>query len=144
MKILVVNGPNMNLLGRREPEKYGRLTLAEIEARLTKLAGELGLEAAFFQSNHEGELVSAIQAAGEAGQGIILNAAAFTHTSVAIRDAVAACGSPVVEVHMTNPRAREEFRRVSLLDGVCAGSVAGFGWESYAVALMWFGRFRRD
>lgn len=138
MKILVLNGPNLNLLGQREPELYGSLSLSEIEERLKTMGDELGLEVECMQSNHEGELVDAIQNAGANGVGIILNAGAYTHTSVALRDAVAGSQAVVVEVHLTNPHAREEFRHVSLLSGVCAGLVAGFGWESYVVALQWF------
>ncbi len=139
MKVLVLNGPNLNLLGRREPEIYGDLTLADIEQRLIARGEELGMEVECRQSNHEGELVEAVQQAGAEGAGVILNAGAYTHTSVALRDAVAGSGAVVVEVHLTNPHAREEFRRVSLLAGVCAGEVAGFGWESYLLALQWFG-----
>ncbi|KMY66492.1 3-dehydroquinate dehydratase [Desulfocarbo indianensis] len=142
MKVLVLNGPNLNLLGRREPELYGSLSLAQIEERLKTLGRELGLEVDCRQSNHEGELVDAIQEAGEQGVGIILNAGAYTHTSVALRDAVAGSRAVTVEVHLTNPHARESFRQVSLLSGVCAGLVAGFGWESYALALQWFARRR--
>ncbi|RJX34858.1 MAG: type II 3-dehydroquinate dehydratase [Desulfarculus sp.] len=138
MKIAVINGPNLNMLGRREARHYGSLTLAEINERLQELAHGLGLELSFFQSNHEGELVEALQRAGQEAEGVVLNAGAYTHTSVAMRDAVACCGAPVVEVHLSNPQAREEFRRVSLLAEVCQGSVAGFGWRSYALALWWF------
>ncbi|MEW5912132.1 MAG: type II 3-dehydroquinate dehydratase [Thermodesulfobacteriota bacterium] len=138
MNIAVINGPNLNMLGQREAAHYGTLTLAEINGRLQELAGGLGLELSFFQSNHEGELVDALQRAGRQAAGVVLNAGAYTHTSVAVRDAVACCGAPVVEVHLSNPQAREEFRRVSLISGVCRGSVAGFGWRSYALALWWF------
>ena len=138
MKVLVLNGPNLNLLGQREPELYGSLSLAEIEERLKAMGGEVGIEVDCLQSNHEGELVDAIQKAGADGVGIILNAGAYTHTSLALRDAVAGSRAVVVEVHLTNPHAREEFRHVSFLSGVCAGLVAGFGWESYVLALQWF------
>lgn len=141
MKVVVINGPNLNLLGQRDPKHYGGLTLEQINAKLTELGGELGLTLAFFQSNHEGELVDAIQAAGRTGAGVVLNAGAYTHTSVAVRDAVEACGAAVVEVHLSNPHAREDFRKVSLLSGVAAGEVAGFGWASYALALTWLARF---
>ena len=112
MKIMVINGPNLNLLGRREPELYGRRTLGDIERDLKDLAGKLGLEISFFQSNIEGELVDAIQQAAEQCNGIILNGGAYTHTSVALHDAVAGISVPVVEVHLSNPQAREEFRRI--------------------------------
>ncbi|MCF8033047.1 MAG: type II 3-dehydroquinate dehydratase [Desulfarculaceae bacterium] len=137
MKILVLNGPNLNMLGRRESEHYGSLTLDHINERLAGVAGELGLELEFAQSNSEGELVSALQRAGESCAGVALNAAAYTHTSVALRDAVLCCGVPVVEVHLSNPAAREGFRHVSYLAGAVAGSIAGFGWRSYALALRW-------
>ncbi len=144
MRIKVINGPNLNLLGRREPEVYGDLSLAEINRRLSQQARELGLELSFVQSNHEGEMVDALQEAAQSHQGVVLNGAAYTHTSVALRDAVAACPLPVVEVHLSNPQGREDFRRVSLLAGVCAGSIAGFGWQSYALALIWFARLKGD
>jgi len=144
MKIYVVNGPNLNLLGRREPELYGQKTLADIEEALGKLGAELGISLEFFQSNHEGELVDILQQAGREAQGVLLNAGAYTHTSVALRDAVLCCGVPVVEVHLTNPQSREEFRKVSLLADACVGSVAGFGWQSYALALIWFARRAED
>ncbi len=136
-KIMVVNGPNLNLLGRRQPHIYGRLSLEQINRRLQELAGELGLELEFLQSNYEGELVEALQRAGGECAGVVLNAAAYTHTSLALRDAVAACPVPVVEVHLSNPQAREGFRRHSFLAGVVAGSISGFGWRSYALALRW-------
>lgn len=138
MKLMVINGPNLNLLGTREPEIYGLATLADIQDNLESLAEKNGLELEFFQSNREGELVDALQRAGRECQGVILNAGAYTHTSVAIHDAVAALEPPVVEVHLSNPLAREEFRWRSLLAGVCAGSVAGFGVKSYELALWWF------
>jgi 3-dehydroquinate dehydratase II len=140
MKIMVMNGPNLNMLGQREPGLYGNKTLPQIEEFLTDLGRELHIEVGCFQSNHEGELVDALQAAGRDADGVILNAGAYTHTSVAVRDAVSAIRIPVVEVHLTNPHAREEFRRTSLLAGVCAGSIAGFGAESYTLALLWFSR----
>jgi 3-dehydroquinate dehydratase-2 len=140
MNVLVLNGPNLNLLGQREPELYGSLSLEEIEGRLKSMGSELGLDVECMQSNHEGELVDAIQRAGANGVGVILNAGAYTHTSVALRDAVAGSEAVVVEVHLTNPHAREEFRHKSFLSGVCAGLVAGFGWESYVLALQWFQR----
>jgi 3-dehydroquinate dehydratase-2 len=133
-KIVVIHGPNMNLLGRREPEKYGRQTLESVNQNISQKAEEWRARCEFFQSNSEGELVAAIQNAA-ASDGIILNAAAYTHYSVAIRDAVAAIDIPVVEVHMSNIHAREEFRRQSVIAPVCAGSVAGFGAQSYILAL---------
>lgn len=140
MKIMVMNGPNLNLLGQREPGLYGNKTLSQIEESLTRLGRELDVEVTCFQSNREGELVDALQKAGTDCDGVILNAGAYTHTSVAVRDAVSAIRIPVVEVHLTNPHAREEFRRVSLLADVAAGSIAGFGAESYTLALLWFSR----
>ena len=138
MKIAVINGPNLNLLGTREPDKYGNLTLEEINKRLEERAKAMGLTLSFSQSNYEGGLVEAIQAAMGQCDGIVINAAAYTHTSVAVRDAILACGIPAVEVHLTEPRARDEFRHKSFLAGACAGSVAGFGWRSYLLALTWF------
>lgn len=143
MRIVVMNGPNLNLLGQREPTLYGKRTLAEIETALIDLGEELGIEVECYQSNIEGELVNALQDAGTSADGVILNAGAYTHTSVAIRDAVSGISVPVVEVHLTNPHAREEFRRTSLLAGVTAGSIAGFGEESYNLALLWFARLKR-
>lgn len=135
MKILVVNGPNLNLLGTREPEIYGNLTLEKIRAELEILAKELGVEVEFFQSNVEGEIVNAIQAARETCAGIVINPAAYTHTSVAIRDAISAVALPAVEIHISNVHAREEFRKNSLIAPVCAGQIAGFGLDSYRLGL---------
>ncbi|MFH0960887.1 MAG: type II 3-dehydroquinate dehydratase, partial [Pseudomonadota bacterium] len=134
MKLYVINGPNLNKLGTRQPELYGNKTLKEIEVELGQLGTELGIEVRFCQSNLEGEIVSLIQIAGDESDGIVLNAAAYTHTSVAIRDAVLCCAVPVVEVHLTNPNGRELFRRDSLLSDVCDGLIAGFGWRSYCLA----------
>ncbi len=142
MRIMVINGPNMNMLGKREPGLYGVQTLPELEEHLKILGRELGIDVPAFQSNIEGELVDALQRADNETDGVILNGAAYTHTSVAIRDAVSAIRIPVVEVHLTNPQAREGFRRTSLLAGVCAGSISGFGAESYVLALHWFARRR--
>jgi 3-dehydroquinate dehydratase II len=144
MKIMVINGPNLNLLGQREPGMYGNQTWEKIQDNLSRLGRELEMDLRFFQSNHEGDLVDAIQRADRETEGVVLNAAAYTHTSVAIRDAVAAVSIPVVEVHLTNPHAREDFRKVSMLSGVCAGAIAGFGAESYVLALVWFSRRRRE
>lgn len=135
MKILVLHGPNLNLLGRREPEVYGRLSLQEIENALVALAGELGVELLFFQSNHEGALVDAIQSAITDCSGILINPAAYTHTSVAIRDALAAVGLPVVEVHLSNIHSRETFRHKSFIAPIALGQVCGFGVESYLLGL---------
>ena len=140
MKITVINGPNLNLLGQREPQIYGGTTLAQIEESLRQQGKEIGIDVRCFQSNIEGELVDALQQAGNDSDGVILNGGAYTHTSVALRDAVAAIDIPVVEVHLSNPQAREEFRWTSLLADVCVGSVSGFGERSYELALLWFER----
>jgi len=134
-KILVINGPNMNLLGEREPDVYGKTTLKDIEDALKKLAKELGVEVEFCQSNHEGEIVETIGKSRKTFSAIIINPAAYTHTSVAIRDAVAACGLPTVEVHLSNIYAREEFRHKSLVAPVAAGQISGLGIEGYLAAL---------
>ena len=136
MKILVVNGPNLNLLGTREPEVYGTLTLEKINEELLKYAKELGVEMEFFQSNVEGEIVNAIQAARQNCAGIVINPAAYTHTSVAIRDAISAVALPAVEIHISNVYAREEFRKDSLIAPVCIGQIAGFGLDSYKLAIL--------
>lgn len=139
MKIKVINGPNLNMLGVREPEKYGSQTLTDINDKLLKMALEAGVELEFFQSNHEGELVDEIQSALDDCDGIIINAGAYTHTSVAVRDAIAAVSRiPTLEVHLTNPHTRESFRHISLIADVCVGTIAGFGGESYELALQWF------
>ena len=135
-KVLVLNGPSLNLLGTREPEVYGSDTLDDIAGRLHDRAGELGLGIDVRQSNHEGHLIDWVQEAGASGaQAVILNAGGFTHTSVALRDAIAAVTTPVIEVHLSNPQARESFRRRSLISGVCRGSISGFGALSYLLAL---------
>ncbi len=140
MKLLLLNGPNLNMLGQREPGLYGNKTLPQIEDEVVALASEHGMEVECLQTNSEGGMVDAIQRAGAELDGVILNAAAYTHTSVAVRDAVLACGIPVLEVHLTNPHARESFRRVSMLSGAAKGVIAGFGAESYALAVLWFAR----
>jgi len=134
MRILVINGPNLNLLGKREPEKYGNQSLWDVESSLKKKFQDVKFE--FYQSNVEGEIVNFLQKGIEAMvDGIILNAGGYTHTSVAIRDAVAALKVPVVEVHLTNTQAREEFRHNSLIAPVCKGTIAGFGVLSYELAV---------
>ena len=135
MRISVVNGPNLNLLGVREPGRYGTATLPEIEAAVRAHAAALGVEIAWSQSNHEGELVETIQALRGRADGALVNAAAFTHTSLAIRDAVLAAAVPFVEVHLTNIWGREEERRKSLLADLAVGIVAGFGAQSYLLGL---------
>ncbi len=134
-RVLVLHGPNLNLLGTREPAVYGKQTLAQIDAALGRLATERGAGVECRQSNQEGDLVTWIQQARGAFDGILLNAAGYTHTSVAIRDAVVACGVPTVEVHLSNPDARESFRRTSLLADVVVGRVQGFRGASYTAAL---------
>jgi 3-dehydroquinate dehydratase-2 len=135
MKILFLNGPNLNLLGQREPEIYGTTTLADIESWVRKRAGEFGAEVDFRQSNIEGELVTWIQEAKGSADVIVLNAAAYTHTSVAIRDAISGVAIPTIEIHLSNVLAREEFRHISLIAPVCAGLIAGFGANSYVLAV---------
>lgn len=138
-KILIIHGPNLNLLGLREPELYGNLTLEEVNQQLFKLARETGFELEIYQSNHEGELVSKIQSTiNSSVRGIILNAAAYTHTSIAIRDAISAIKVPVIEVHLSNIHAREEFRHKSMIAAVCKGQISGFGAQSYILALKYF------
>jgi len=135
MKILLLNGPNLNLLGQREPEIYGRTTLSDIELRVKQRAAKLGVEVDFRQTNSEGELVSWVQQAKDQFDVIVLNAAAYTHTSIALRDAIAAVGIPAIEIHLSNTAAREEFRHRSLIGPVCRGQISGFGAESYLLAL---------
>ncbi|MBL8788628.1 MAG: type II 3-dehydroquinate dehydratase [Deltaproteobacteria bacterium] len=134
--IVVLHGPNLNLLGRREPEKYGTQTLFEIDEGLVALGHELGAAVTTLQSNHEGVLVDRIQASRDDGtQGILLNAAAYTHTSIAIRDALVFCERPTVEVHLSNIHAREPFRHRSMFADVCIGQITGLGVESYRLGL---------
>lgn len=135
MKILVIHGPNLNLLGKREPEIYGKTTLQEIDSLLKKEADTLGVQVEFFQSNFEGEIVTKIQGAMGGFDGIVMNPAAYTHTSVAIRDAVASTGIPIVEVHLSNIYKREEFRKHSFVSGVAIGVISGFGADSYLLGL---------
>ncbi len=135
MKILFLNGPNLNLVGQREPEIYGRKTLADIEQAVRAKAAKLGAEIDFRQSNLEGELVDWIQQAKGKFGAIVLNAAAYTHTSLALRDAVSAVGIPTIEVHLSNIHAREEIRHKSMIAPVCRGQILGFGPHSYILAL---------
>jgi 3-dehydroquinate dehydratase-2 len=135
MKSLFLNGPNLNLLGQREPEVYGRLTLADIEAKVRERGARIGAEIDFRQSNLEGQLVTWIQEAKGKFDAIVLNAAAYTHTSVALRDAISAVGVPTIEIHLSNVHAREEFRHKSLIAPVCRGQITGFGAHSYVLAL---------
>jgi len=135
MNILFLNGPNLNLLGQREPEVYGRLTLADIEAKVHERAGKLNAGVEFRQSNLEGELVAWIQQAKGKYDVIVLNAAAYTHTSVALRDAISTVGVPTIEIHLSNIHAREEFRHKSLIAPVCCGQIVGFGADSYILAV---------
>lgn len=134
MKILFLNGPNLNLLGQREPGIYGKMTLADIEAKVREHVGTRA-EVTFLQSNNEGDLVTWIQQAPGQADVIVLNAAAYTHTSIALRDAIAAVKIPTIEVHLSNIHAREEFRHKSLIAPVCIGQICGFGPESYILAL---------
>ncbi|MEZ0395505.1 MAG: type II 3-dehydroquinate dehydratase [Anaerolineales bacterium] len=133
--ILVLHGPNLNLLGEREPGIYGKLTLQEVDERLMALGRELGIEVRCVQSNYEGALIEVLQDARTWAAGVVFNPGGYTHTSVALRDTVAAIPIPVVEVHLSNIEGREEFRRASLLAPVCRGRISGFGWRSYALGI---------
>jgi 3-dehydroquinate dehydratase-2 len=135
MKILFLNGPNLNLLGHREPEIYGKETLKDIQIKICERSKQMGVAVEFRQSNSEGELVTWIQQARGEYNVIVLNAAAYTHTSVALRDAIAAVGIPTIEIHLSNIYAREEFRRHSIIAPVCEGQISGFGVGSYLLAL---------
>ncbi len=133
--VLVLHGPNLNLLGEREPEIYGLVTFPELERRLVEAGGDLGLEVKSFQSNSEGSLIDALHEARLWAKGVVFNPGGYTHTSVALRDAVAAIRIPVVEVHLSNIQARESLRQQSIIAPACTGSIAGFGWRSYLLGL---------
>lgn len=133
MNITIINGPNLNLLGKREPEKYGKMSFEDFLPALEKAFPKIVFE--YFQSNVEGEIINEIQRKGFSGNGIILNAGGYTHTSVAIADAIAAVKTPVIEVHLTNIAAREEFRHTSIIGRSCAGSISGFGLDSYRLGV---------
>ncbi len=135
MRLQVLHGPNLNLLGTREPEIYGTVTLSEIDAAIRELAAELGVEVGIVQSNHEGVLIDAVQESAGEVAGYVVNAGGYTHTSVALRDALVASGRPFVEVHVSNVFGREPFRRESLLSGAALGTVSGFGAESYTLGV---------
>ncbi len=144
MKILIINGVNMNMLGVREPDKYGTMTLKDLEKSLYSYSFELGVDIETFQSNQEGEIVEKIQSAYGNVDGIVINPAAYTHTSVAIRDAIAAVNIPAVEIHMTNIHSREDFRHNSLIAPVCIAQISGFGAQSYKLGLKGLVEFLKD
>src|SRR5574339_636867 len=135
MKILILHGPNLNLLGTREPEVYGSMTLDDINNKLIELGKGLGAEVTCLQSNHEGALIDALHDARIWANGVVFNPGAYTHTSIALRDAISAIQIPVVEVHLSNVYARGEFRHVSMISAVCKGKITGFGWRSYLLGL---------
>jgi 3-dehydroquinate dehydratase II len=133
--ILVLHGPNLNMLGKREPEHYGSLSLEEIDSRLIDLGQKLDLHVRVFQANGEGQLIDALHQSRDWAAGIVFNPGGYTHTSIALRDAISAIQLPVVEVHLSNVHAREEFRRKSFIAPVCVGSISGFGWRSYLLGM---------
>jgi 3-dehydroquinate dehydratase-2 len=135
IKILLIHGPNLNLLGTREPGIYGSVTMEKVNEKMQEIAAREGVELRTFQSNGEGEIVTAIQEAREWANGIVMNAGAYTHYSIAIRDAISAVKLPVIEVHLSNVHAREEFRHYSAIAAVCKAVIVGFGWRSYALGL---------
>ncbi len=135
MKILILHGPNLNLLGTREPDIYGALTLEALNEKLIAEGKKMGLEVTCQQSNHEGTLIDILQHANDWADGVVFNPAGYTHSSVALRDAIASIKISVVEVHISNIYAREEFRHKSLISAVCAGSISGFGWQSYLLGM---------
>ena len=142
--VLILHGPNLNLLGSREPGIYGRVTFDELNTRLMEAGGALGVEVRTFQSNHEGVLIDQLHQAQNWAQGVVFNPGGYTHTSVALRDAIAAISIPVVEVHLSKVQAREDFRQISLTAPVCIGSITGFGWQSYLLGLEALMRYLDD